>query len=60
LGGKYTWVMSPRWLDQRTGDHLAIDTGGGPLARFWATALAGLVDIGYMRYLRDQIVSALN
>jgi hydrogenase large subunit len=47
--GKYTWVMSPRWLDQRTGDHLALDTGGGPLARLWATALAGLVDIGYIK-----------
>jgi hydrogenase large subunit len=46
LGGKYTWVMSPRWLDKRTGDHLALDTGGGPLARLWATALAGRVDIG--------------
>jgi hydrogenase large subunit len=42
----YTWVMSPRWFDQRTGDHLALDTGGGPLARFWVTALAGTVDIG--------------
>ena len=31
--GNYTWVMSPRWLDKRTGDHLALDTGGGPLAR---------------------------
>ena len=38
---KYTWVMSPRWFDKRTGDHLALDTGGGPIARFWATALAG-------------------
>ena len=28
--GKYTWVMSPRWYDKRTGDHLALDTGGGP------------------------------
>jgi hydrogenase large subunit len=46
---KYTWVMSPRWLDRRTGEHLALDTGGGPLARFWATALAGLVDIGYIK-----------
>jgi hydrogenase large subunit len=46
---KYTWVMSPRWLDKRTGDHLALDTGGGPIARFWATALAGLVDIGYIK-----------
>ncbi|MDQ1406636.1 MAG: hydrogenase large subunit, partial [Acidobacteriaceae bacterium] len=46
---KYTWVMSPRWLDKRTGDHLALDTGGGPIARLWATALAGLVDIGYIK-----------
>ena len=49
FGGKYTWVMSPRWLDKRTGDHLALDTGGGPIARLWATALAGLVDIGYLK-----------
>ena len=47
--GKYTWVMSPRWYDERTKDHLALDTGGGPIARFWATALAGLVDIGYVK-----------
>ncbi len=47
--GKYTWVMSPRWYDKRTGDYLALDTGGGPLARFWATALAGLVNIGYVK-----------
>jgi len=47
--GNYTWVMSPRWLDKRTGDHLALDTGGGPIARLWATALAGLVDIGYIK-----------
>jgi hydrogenase large subunit len=46
---KYTWVMSPRWYDERTGDHLALDTGGGPIARFWATALAGKVDIGYVK-----------
>jgi hydrogenase large subunit len=48
-GGKYSWVMSPRWLDKRTGDHLALDTGGGPLARLWATALAGLVDTPYVK-----------
>jgi hydrogenase large subunit len=47
--GKYTWVMSPRWYDKRTGDHLALDTGGGPIARFWATALAGKVDNGYVK-----------
>ena len=47
--GNYTWVMSPRWFDKRTGSHLALDTGGGPLARFWATALAGVVDFGYVK-----------
>jgi hydrogenase large subunit len=41
--------MSPRWFDKRTGDHLALDTGGGPIARLWSTALAGLVDIGYIK-----------
>ncbi|WP_294568432.1 nickel-dependent hydrogenase large subunit, partial [uncultured Arthrobacter sp.] len=48
-GGNYSWVMSPRWFDKRTGDHLALDTGGGPLARLWATALAQKVDIGYVK-----------
>jgi hydrogenase large subunit len=47
--GNYTWVMSPRWFDRRTGDYLALDTGGGPIARLWATALSGLVDIGYIK-----------
>jgi hydrogenase large subunit len=46
---KYTWVMSPRWVHPQTGDHLALDTGGGPIARLWSTALAGLVDIGYIK-----------
>jgi hydrogenase large subunit len=49
LANKYSWVMSPRWLDKRTGDHLALDTGGGPLARLWATALANRVDVGYVK-----------
>jgi hydrogenase large subunit len=44
---KYSWVMSPRWYDGK--DYLALDTGGGPLARLWSTALAGLVDIGYIK-----------
>ena len=39
---KYSWVMSPRWFDGT--DHLALDTGGGPIARLWSTALSGLVD----------------
>ena len=49
----YTWVMSPRWYHEgEQGDgskYLALDTGGGPIARFWATALAGKVDIGYVK-----------
>ncbi len=49
LDDKYSWVMSPRWLDNRSGDHLALDTGGGPLARLWSTALAGLVDTPYVK-----------
>jgi len=47
--GKYTWVMSPRWYDKRTGDYLPLDTGGGPIARLWSTALSGLVDTGYIK-----------
>ncbi|MFE9810745.1 nickel-dependent hydrogenase large subunit [Streptomyces sp. NPDC005548] len=45
--GKYSWVMSPRWFDGK--DYLALDTGGGPIARLWSTALSGLVDIGYIK-----------
>jgi hydrogenase large subunit len=46
---KYTWVMSPRWYDKRTKDYLALDTGGGAIARLWSTALSNLVDIGYVK-----------
>ncbi len=47
FSGRYTWVYSPRWND---GEHnLVLDTGGGPIARLWATALGGLVDIGYIK-----------
>lgn len=49
FGNNYTWVMSPRWYDKRTGEHLALDTGGGPLPRLWCTALAGRVDVGYIK-----------
>jgi hydrogenase large subunit len=37
--------MSPRWFDGS--NYLALETG--PLARFWTTALAGLVDCGYVK-----------
>jgi len=56
FNGNYTWVMSPRWLDKRTGAHLALDTGGGPIARLWTTALAGLVDLGYVKAPGDKTV----
>lgn len=49
FGGNYSWVMSPRWYHEKTGDHLALDTGGGALARLWSTALAGLVDTPYVQ-----------
>jgi hydrogenase large subunit len=44
---KYSWTMSPRWFDGT--DHLALDTGGGPLARLWVTALANMVNTPYVR-----------
>jgi hydrogenase large subunit len=43
---KYSWTMSPRWFDGT--DHLALDTGGGPIARLWVTALANLVHTPYV------------
>src|SRR2546421_250291 len=41
--------MSPRWHDARGGQLLALDTGGGALARLWVTALAGRVDVGHVK-----------
>ena len=46
---KYSWVMSPRWFDKGSGEHLALDTGGGAFARLYATALARLVDTPYVK-----------
>lgn len=54
FGGRYTWVMSPRWYDGA--DHLPLDTGGGPLARLWTTALAGFVNIGYVKATGRSVV----
>ena len=48
-GGNYSWVMSPRWFDARSGDHLSLETGGGAIARLWTTALARLVDTPYVK-----------
>ena len=55
--GKYSWVMSPRWFDGT--NHLAADTGGGPLARLWATALGGLVDFGYVKSTGSSVLISL-
>jgi hydrogenase large subunit len=52
--GKYTWVMSPRWFDGK--DHLALDTGGGPIARLWSTALSGLVNNEYLKATGNSVV----
>jgi hydrogenase large subunit len=51
---KYSWVMSPRWFDGK--DLLPLDTGGGPLARLWSTALSGLVDLGYVKATGHSVV----
>ena len=48
-GGNYSWVMSPRWQDPKTGEQYPLETGGGPLARLWSTALSGLVDTPYVK-----------
>ncbi|HKT23511.1 MAG TPA: nickel-dependent hydrogenase large subunit [Terriglobales bacterium] len=49
FNGNYSWVMSPRWYHEKTGKYLALDTGGGPIARLWSTALSDRVDIGYIK-----------
>jgi len=56
FSGHYSWVMSPRWYDTRTGAHLALDTGGGPIARLWATALANRVDVGYVKATGNSVL----
>src|SRR5438045_4592268 len=49
--------MAPVWFERR--NLLALDTGGGPLARLWSTALAGLVDIGYVKATGSGVVITL-
>lgn len=51
---KYSWTMSPRWYDGT--DFLPLDTGGGPLARLWPTALSGLVDTEFVRSTGHSVV----
>ncbi len=56
---KYSWVVSPRMYDKRNDTYVACDTGGGPFARQWVTAKAGLVDIGYLKATGDSILMTL-
>ncbi|MGH3345048.1 MAG: nickel-dependent hydrogenase large subunit [Carbonactinosporaceae bacterium] len=51
---QYSWTMSPRWFDGT--DYLPLDTGGGPIARLWSTALSNLVDIGYVKATGHSVV----
>ena len=45
---KYSWVMSPRWYDG-TGTILRSTPAADRLRVYGSTALAGLVDIGYVK-----------
>ena len=54
---KYSWTMSPRWYDGK--DYLALDTGGGPIARLWPTALANLVHTPYVNSTGHSVVITL-
>ena len=57
---KYSWVVSPRIYDKRTDRYVACDTGGGPFARQWVTAKAGLVKLGdYLEATGDSIKMTL-
>jgi hydrogenase large subunit len=59
FGGNYSWVMSPRWFHEQTGEHLALDTGGGPLARLWVTALSNMVDTPYVKATGNSVQISL-
>jgi len=48
-------VVSPRIYDKRTDRHVACDTGGGPFARQWVTAKAGLVNMPYLKATGESI-----
>ncbi|MFD2764911.1 nickel-dependent hydrogenase large subunit [Micromonospora eburnea] len=56
---RYSWVMSPRWFDKSSGQHLALDTGGGCFARLYTTALAKLVDTPYVKSTGQSVLISL-
>jgi hydrogenase large subunit len=46
-GGNYSWVMSPRWYDKRTGDHLALDEATGSSVRITLPRSAALPEMDF-------------
>jgi len=56
---KYSWVAAPRMYDKRNDIYVATDTGGGPFARNWCTAKAGLVDLGFLKATGSSIQMVL-
>ena len=56
---KYSWVASPRMYNAKKDTFVASDTGGGPFARQWVTAKAGLLDIGYLKATGESIKMVL-
>ena len=56
---KYSWVVSPRMYDKRNDRYVACDTGGGPFARQWVTAKAGLVDMPGLKATGDSLLMTL-
>lgn len=51
--------MSPRWYDKSSGEHLALDTGGGCFARLYTTALAKMVDTPYVKSTGHSVLISL-
>jgi hydrogenase large subunit len=56
---KYSWVASPRMYNAAKDSFVASDTGGGPFARQWVTAKAGLLDIGYLKATGESLKMVL-
>src|SRR5688572_10722513 len=56
---KYSWVVSPRMYDKRNDTFVANDTGGGPFARQWVTAKAGLVELPGLKATGSSLLMTL-
>jgi hypothetical protein len=49
----------PALARQANGDHLALDALAARARGFWATALAGLVDMGYVKATGHSVIISL-